>query len=281
MIDKGHAKMSVTRQCKLLEISRSGIYYKPPTETKLNLELMRLMDEHYLLHPYKGARRMYVWLNKDMGYNVSLNRIERLYYRKMALRSILPGPHTSKRHKEHKIYPYLLRGLKVTRPNQVWATDITYIPMASGFMYLIAVIDLYSRYVVHWSISNSMEAEWCADFIQEAFDKHGRSEVLNTDQGAQFTSEVFTKTVLKSGTKLLMDGKGRATDNAFIERLWRNIKYEKIYVHPPTDGIDLYKKVNEYFSYYNNERRHSKIEDSKPKEMYISFKPNLSDVKVA
>ena len=132
MIDKGHAKMSVTRQCKLLEISRSGIYYKPPTETKLNLELMRLMDEHYLLHPYKGARRMYVWLNKDMGYNVSLNRIERLYYRKMALRSILPGPHTSKRHKEHKIYPYLLRGLKVTRPNQVWATDITYIPMASG-----------------------------------------------------------------------------------------------------------------------------------------------------
>jgi putative transposase len=193
MIDKGHAKMSVTSQCRLLEISRSGMYYYSPIESKFNLELMLLMDEHYLIHPYKGAKRMWVWLTKDMGYSVSLNRIERLYYRKMALRTILPGPHTSKRNKEHKIYPYLLRGLKITRPNQVWGVDITYIPMACSFMYLIAAIELHSRYVVHWSVSNSMEAEWCLEFIQEAIEKHGKPEIINTDKGSQFTSNISQK----------------------------------------------------------------------------------------
>lgn len=281
MINKGHANMSVTRQCRLLDLNRSGVYYKSPSESELNLELMRLMDEHYLLHPYKGARRMWIWLTKDMGYNVSLNRVERLYYSKMALRSILPGPHTSKRNKEHKIYPYLLRGLKITRSNQVWGIDITYIPMASGFMYLIAVIDLHSRYVVHWSVSNSMEADWCAEFIEDAFNKYGVPEILNTDQGAQFTSKIFTKAVLYSGAKLSMDVKGRATDNAFIERLWRSVKYEKIYLSPPTDGLDLYEKLNDYFIYYNGERRHSMIGDRKPEEIYLPLTSTLPPVKAA
>ncbi len=281
MIDKGHVELSITKQCDLLGVSRSGLYYKPLGTSKLNLEFMRLIDEHYLEHPEKGARRMHIWLTKDLKYEVSLNRIENLYYRKMALRSILPGPHTSKRNKEHKTYPYLLRGLKVTRANQVWGTDITYIPMANGFMYLIAVIDLYSRYVVHWSVSNSMEAEWCAEFIQDAFELHGTPDILNTDQGSQFTSEVFTSTVMSSKVKLSMDGKGRATDNAFIERLWRSVKYEKIYIHPPTDGVDLYHKIQEYLYYYNNERRHSGIEDQVPATQYFPFKQPLSSSRAA
>jgi len=268
MIHKGHATLSITKQCDLLQVSRSGLYYKPASTSKRNLGLMRLMDEHYLKHPYKGARRMHVWLTKDLGHNISLNRVENLYYKKMALRSILPGPHTSKRNKGHKTFPYLLRGLTINRPNQVWETDITYIPMAKGFMYLIAVIDVYSRYVVHWSISNSMESEWCAEFIKEALMK-GTPEILNTDQGSQFTSDVFTSAVLSAGVKLSMDGKGRATDNAFIERLWRSVKYEKIYIDPPKDGLDLYEKVDEYMYYYNNERRHSKIGDIKPRQRYL------------
>ena len=216
-----------------------------------------------------------------IGYKVSLNRVENLYYRKMSLRSILPGPHTSKRNKGHKTFPYLLRGMAITRPNQVWATDITYIPMAKGFMYLIAVIDLYSRYVVHWSVSNSMEAEWCSSFIQETFDKHGHPEILNTDQGDQFTSDVFTKAVLSENVKLSMDGKGRATDNAFIERLWRSVKYEKLYIHPPQNGMDLYNKLEDYMYYYNNKRRHSSIDDLVPVKKYVHFKQPISSARAA
>lgn len=242
---------------------------------------MRLIDQHYLAHPYKGARRMHVWLRKDLGYQVSLNRVENLYYNKMALRSILPGPHTSKRNKEHKTYPYLLRKLKITKANQVWGIDITYIPMAKGFMYLIAAIDLHTRFVVHWSVSNSMEAEWCTEFLLEAFDLHGKPDIVNTDQGAQFTSEIFSKTVLESNVKLSMDGKGRATDNAFIERFWRSVKYEKIYIHPPEDGKDLYEKLNEYVQYYNYLRRHSSIDDEVPAEQYVSFKPPVPSSRAA
>ena len=281
MIDKDHVQLSIVKQCELLNVSRAGLYYKPAKTYDLNLELMRLIDEHYLEHPYMGARRMHVWLKEDLGYNISLNRIENLYYNKMSLRSILPGPHTSKRNKEHKTYPYLLRDLRINKPNQVWATDITYIPMEKGFMYLIAVIDLHSRYLVHWSVSNSMEAEWCSEFIQEAFDKYGTPEILNTDQGSQFTSDSFTTTVLSSGVKLSMDGKGRATDNAFIERFWRSIKYEKIYIHPPKNGKDLYEKVKEYIYYYNEERRHSSLDDLVPTTQYIFITPPLSFGRVA
>lgn len=232
---------------------------------------MRLMDEHYLHHPYKSAKRMWKWL-KRKGYEVNKKRIERLYYDVMGLRSVMPGKHTSRRCKEHKVYPYLLRDLKVTHSNQVWATDITYIPMEKGFMFLTAVIDLHSRYVLNWSVSNSMEATWVTQVIKEAINKHGPPQIINTDQGSQYTSDEFTSMVLGSeyGIRLSMDGKGRATDNAFIETLWKTIKYEKIYLNPPTDGIHLYKMVKEYFEYYNFEREHSSIEDKTPSEMYKS-----------
>ena len=166
MISKGHSTMSISRQCKALSVHRSGVYYKPVGESDLNLELMKLMDEHYLEQPYKGARSMYTWLKKDKGFtSISRNRVDRLYYRVMGLRAIAPGVHTSKRNKQHKVYPYLLRDLVIDRPNQVWATDITYIPMNKGFMYLTAVIDVYTRKVMNWSVSNSMEAEWCKEMI--------------------------------------------------------------------------------------------------------------------
>lgn len=229
---------------------------------------MRQMDEHYLHHSFKGAKRMHTWLTKDMGYKVSLNRIERLYYKVMGLRATMPGKHTSRRHKAHKVYPYLLRNLTVERPNQVWAIDITYIPMKKGFMYLVAIIDLYSRYVVNWSVSNSMDAEWCQQVLEEAIEMHGKPEIINTDQGSQFTSEIFSGFVLREGIRLSMDGKGRAIDNAFIERLWRSVKYEKLYLQPPVDGVDLYQLVLEYFQYDNYVRRHQGIDDQIPNKLY-------------
>lgn len=270
MISKDHSKLSIVKQCDLLKLHRSGIYYQPKQESELNLELMRLIDEHYLEHPYKGAPQMFKWLKYDKGYQVNHKRIERLYYKIMGLQAMQPGPHTTKRNKAHKVYPYLLRGLKIEKANQVWQTDITYIPMKKGFMYMTAIIDVYTRYVVNWSVSNSMEKEWVCECLQEAFDKHGRPLIVNTDQGSQYTSEEFTSLVLEGNlTKLSMDGKGRATDNAFIERLWRSVKYEKIYLNPPADGLDLYEKLKDYIEYYNNKRRHSSIDDKRPTDLYL------------
>ena len=269
MINKDHV-ISVSQQCELLNVHRSGIYYKPVYESALNLELMRLMDEHYLIHPEKGARQMFKWLKLDKGYSkINHKRVERLYYKVMGLRSLQPGKHTSKRNKSHEIYPYLLRDLKIERANQVWQTDISYIPMEKGFMYLTAIIDVHSRYIVNWSISNSMDTEWVSECMQEAFDIHGRPEIVNTDQGSQYTAEKFASLILKGNkTKLSMDGKGRATDNAYIERFWRSVKYENIYLNPPADGLDLFKKVADYIEYYNNSRRHSSIDDQRPIDLF-------------
>ena len=261
-------KLSIVRQCELLEIHRSGTYFKPKGESELNLELMRLMDEHYLHHPFKGAPQMHKWLTLDKGFKVNHKRIERLYYRVMGLRAVQPGKHTSRRCKDHKVYPYLLRDIKIKYRNQVWAIDITYVPMKKGFMYLVAIIDLYSRYVINWSISNSMDAEWVKECLVEAIEKHGKPEIINTDQGSQFTSETFTTFVLKNDIKLSMDGKGRATDNAFIERLWRSVKYEKVYLNPPIDGVHLFEMLDQYFQYYNTQRRHSGINDNRPADKY-------------
>ena len=270
MISKGHSKLSIVKQCELVNINRSGFYYKPSQESELNLELMRLMDEHYLEHPFKGAPQMYTWLRKDMGYEkINHKRVERLYYKVMCLRAMQPGKHTSKRNKEHKVYPYLLRDLAIERVNQVWQIDITYIPMEKGFMYLVAIIDVYSRYIVNWSVSNGMDTEWVCQCMQEAFDIHGRPEIVNTDQGSQFTAELFTSLILENKTsKLSMDGKGRATDNAFIERFWRSAKYEKIYLNPPSDGLDLFIKIRDYIEYYNTKRRHSSINNERPVDRY-------------
>jgi len=261
--------MSITRQCEVLSLNRSSLYVKNRGETALNLKLMELMDVHYLSHPYKGARRMHVWLTKDMGYEVSLNRVERLYYKVMGLRAIIPGPHTSKRCKDHAVYPYLLRDRKANEPNEVWATDITYIGIQRGYLYLTAIIDLYSRFVVGWSLSNTMDAPWCVEILQSAIEEHGCPQIINTDQGSQYTSNEFTGYVEgQNGLQLSMDGKGRATDNAFIERLWRSVKYEKIHLYKPQDGLELYLLLEEYFQYYNNQRRHSSIDDKHPVELY-------------
>jgi len=269
MVSKADTEICLRRQCELLEIHRSGIYYRPKGESDLNLELMRLMDEHYQDHPFKGAPQMFTWLTKDKGYHVNHKRIERLYYSVMGLRALQPGCHTSKRNKKHKIYPYLLKNLNVDRPNQVWQTDITYIPMEKGFMYMVAIIDVYTRYIVNWSVANNMDTEWVCSCMEQAFEVHGRPEVVNTDQGSQFTSDKFTTLILKDGqTRLSMDGKGRATDNAYIERYWRSLKYEKLYLNPATDGLDLYTHIRDYVDYYNHRRRHSGIENNRPIDLF-------------
>lgn len=235
---------------------------------------MKLMDEHYLRFPYKGAKRMHTWLTKDLGYEVNQKRVERLYYKVMGLRSILPGPHTSKPGKGdgHQIYPYLLRGLKIERPNQVWAMDITYIPMPQGFMYLTAIVDLYSRFIVGWSISNTMDSKWCQSTLEEAIEEYGAPEILNTDQGSQFTAKDFSQYVLENGIKLSMDGKGRCIDNVFIERFWRSVKYEDIYIKEYRDGWQLQRGLNAYIELYNYERRHQGINDELPAQQYFSSK---------
>ena len=270
MISKG--RLSMSNQCKLLSIHRSGLYYKSKGEPELNLKPMRMIDEHYLHHPFKGAGRMHTWLTKDKGMPVSKNRVERPYYQVMGLRAVMPGKHTSGRHKAHKAYPYLLRNPTIERVDQVWAIDITYIPMRKGYMYLAAIIDLYSRYVVNWSVSNAMDAEWCRNCLEEAIGTNGKPEIINTDQGPRFTSEVFVDYVLNQGVQLSMDGKGRAIDNAFIERLWRSVKYEKPYLYPPDDGTDLYLLLAEYFRYYNTERRHTGIHNQIPEQIYNQVK---------
>lgn len=266
LVNRDHA-LSIRAQCQILGLHRSGLNYKPRGESALNLELMKLIDLRYHYHAYEGARRMHDYLKLDEGHQVSLNRVARLYYKVMGLRAIMPGPHTSKKNKEHKVYPYLLRGLAVTRPNQVWATDITYMPMPRGFMYLTAVIDLYSRFVMNWSVSNTMEAEWCKDMMEGAMERYGVPEIVNTDQGAQYTSEVFSTFILESGSKLSMDGVGRATDNAFIERLWRTVKYENVRFSDYSDAPKLIKGMDEYFPKYNK-RRHSSLGKKLPYNVY-------------
>ena len=273
MISKGHPKLTMEQMCALLTVCRSSLYVTAKGESAENLKFMRLMDEHYLKYPYKGAPRMHKYLTLDCGFKINPKRTSRLYYEVMGLRAVMPGPHTSKRNKKHKIFPYLLRDLQVVKPNQVWAIDITYIPMEKGFLYLTAIIDLYSRFVVGWSVSNTMDAEWCAEVFNEAVGNYGKPEIINTDQGSQFTSDVFVEMVTKThSVRLSMDGKGRATDNAFIERLWRSVKYEKIYLMPPQDGKHLFYMLNDYFRYYNYKRRHSSIDDYHPATVY---KPQL------
>ena len=273
-----HKKLRLSRQCELLGIHRSGLYYKPVGESELNLKLMRMIDEHHLKHPWLGVPRMTSWLRKDKGLQVNHKRVERLY-RLLDIRAIGPNPNTSRpgKGKAHTVYPYLLRNIQVNRPNQVWATDLTYIPVRGGYLYLMAIIDLHSRFIVGWSLSNTMEADWCVRTLCEAVERHGAPQILNTDQGSQFTSEAFTGCVTKElGSRLSMDGKGRAIDNVFIERFWRSLKYEHVYLYPADDGIACYRGLSEYFEYYNHERRHSSIGEIPPAEMYFRSQKNAA-----
>lgn len=265
------SELSILRQCELLEIHRSGVYYEPKGETALNLELMRLIDQENLLHPWLGVPRITTWLQKDRGYAINQKRIERLFGL-MGLSATGPKPNTSKKGKGelHRIYRYLLKGIKIERSGQVWAMDITYIPVRGGYLYLCAIIDLYSRYVVGWSLSNTMTSQWCRRTLETAIEEHGLPEILNTDQGSQFTAHEFCNwvTAPEQGIRLSMDGKGRALDNIFVERLWRSVKYEHVYLFPADNGLECYRGLEEYFRYYNSERRHQSLNDEMPSTIY-------------
>jgi putative transposase len=226
---------------------------------------MRLIDEQYLKRPFYGVPRMYDWLTLDMGYKINYKRVERLY-KLMGLTAVGPNPNTSKAHPEHKKYPYLLKGLAIIRSNQVWAVDITYIPMEKGFLFLVAIIDVFSRFVLAWDISNNMDVEWCVGVLEQAKENFGKPEIINTDQGSQFTSDAWIQAC--EGIQISMDGKGRATDNIFIERLWRSVKYEHVYLYPAADGRELHRGLLDYFNFYNKERRHQHLESQTPFTVY-------------
>lgn len=258
--------LSIRRQCELLSIHKSGLYYKPKGEKPENLELMRLMDEHYLEHPNEGVIRMQDFLFA-LGFVVNHKRVRRLL-RVMGLMAIYPKKNLSKLGLKKYIHPYLLKGLKIERPNQVWAIDITYIPMKSGFMYMTAIIDLYSRYIVGWGISNTLEAEASLEVLKQAIKNHGKPEIINSDQGSQFTCENWVEYLKQEGITISMDGKGRAIDNIFIERFWRTLKYDYVYLHPASDGLELYQGVKEYMHYYNHVQRHQGIGRKIPAVLY-------------
>jgi putative transposase len=267
LVHRENSPLSIVKQCELLEIHRSGIYFKPKLESLLNLRLMRLIDEKFIDCPFYGVPRMTTWLNEDMGYAVNHKRIERLY-KVMGIQTIFPKKNLSKRNQKHKIYPYLLKNLIINRPNQVWQADITYIPLERGFMYMVAIIDVYSRKVLNWSISNTMNVEWCLQVYEDAIKQFGCPEILNTDQGSQFTSPIFTKASIDRDIKISMDGKGRALDNIFIERFWRALKYEHIYLNPANGGLELYEGVRKYIGFYNTERRHTSINNNTPEKYF-------------
>lgn len=258
---------SIRRQCKLAGISRTPFYYEAVPESEENLLLMRLIDEQYMRRPEYGSPRMTDWLG-EQGHPVNHKRIVRLM-RLMGLQAITPGPHTSKPATGHKIYPYLLRNVEVTSVNQVWSTDITYIPMRSGFMYLTAVMDWYSRYILSWELSNSLESNFCVLALKRALEHYGDPEIFNTDQGSQFSSKEFTEVLLDKEISISMDGRGRALDNVFIERLWWTVKYEEIYPKDYVDGHSLHSGLCEYFCYYNEERKHSKLDKKTPAEIFF------------
>ena len=258
--------MVVSRQCALLQVARSSAYYTPNTSESLeNLALMRRIDEQYLKTPFYGSPRMTWWLNRQ-GHRVNRKRVARLMGR-MGLQATLPGPHTSQPHGENRIYPYLLRGMEICGPCEVWSADITYVPMQRGFMYLVAVMDWFSRYVIAWDVSNSMESGFCVAALKRAL-KQARPGIFNTDQGSQFTSEEFTGTLSKANVRISMDGRGRALDNVFIERLWRSVKYEDIYLRDYPDGHALHAGLTRYFRFYNHERPHSGLANQTPASCY-------------
>jgi putative transposase len=268
MIDSS-SRLSIARQCQLLSVSRSGYYYQPATESEENLKLMRLMDEQYLSTPFYGYRRMWAYLSTK-GYRVNLKRVHRLY-RLMGIEAIYCKPNLSKPCSEHKKYPYLLRNVPIIRPNQVWSTDITYIPMKQGFLYLVAVMDWYSRYVLSWELSNSLDTRFCLSALKKAL-TYGRPEIFNTDQGAQFTSAAFTGCLLDKGITISMDGKGRAIDNIFIERLWRDVKHQHIYLYEYTDGKTLHKGLSWYFKLHNEHKPHQSLKYKTPAQIYLTNK---------
>lgn len=258
--------ISVSKQCKLLDLKRNFLYYSPKGELEENLEIMRLLDKQYYLTPFYGYRKLTVWL-QNLGYKINSKRVRRLM-ECVHWKTIYREPRTTISNKQEKKYPYLLKNFQTQYRNQVWATDITYIPMNKGFMYLTAILDLHTRYVLHWDISNTMSAEWCTKVLNDTIEKHGVPEIFNTDQGSQYTSEIHTKALLDKGIAISMDGKGRAIDNIFVERLWRSVKYENVYLQCYCDGVELSNGLEIYFKFYNQERFHQSLDNKTPASLY-------------
>lgn len=272
MVDADNAQVSVRRQCELLGLNRSTLYYEPASESEFNLSLMRLLDEQYLKTPFYGYPKMTAWLRRQ-GYTVNPKRVYRLM-RKMGIQAIYPKPKTSQPGQGHKIYPYLLRNLEITHVNQVWSSDITYIPMPTGFMYLVAVMDWFSRYVLAWQLSNTLDAAFCLDALEQAL-QWGKPEIFNTDQGSQFTADAFTTCLTDASIRISMDGRGRALDNVFIERLWRSVKYEDIYIKEYNTVPQLQSGLTDYFQLYNQERPHQSLNHRTPAEFHFSLRNGL------
>jgi putative transposase len=266
-VDRDLADLSVRRQCELLGVNRSGLYYQPVGESDENLRFMRLLDEQYTRTPFYGSRRMVEWLERQ-GYQVNRKRVSRLM-ELMGIEAVYPKPKLSQPGEGHKIYPYLLRGVTVDRPDQVWSTDITYIRMAQGFVYLVAVMDWYSRFVLSWSLSLSMEIDFCIEALGSAL-RRGRPEIFNSDQGAQFTSEKFTAELAAKEIAISMDGRGRCMDNIFIERLWRSLKYEEVYLKDYASVAEARTGIQRYFRFYNQERLHQSLDYRTPAAIYLA-----------
>lgn len=269
MVDPLNQPLSISRQCEMMGVSRSSYYYQPIPISQEELELMRKIDELYLANPSSGSRTISRQLGRQ-GITANRKRVQRLM-QLMGIEAVYPKPRTSHPHPQHKIYPYLLRGLTINRTNQVWATDITYIPMASGYMYLVAIMDWHSRMILSWRISNTLDTAFCIEALKEALSRYGAPEIFNTDQGAQFTSDAFTKVLEDNHVAISMDGRGRCQDNIFVERLWWTLKHQYIYLHSFDTGKALQRGLAEWIQYYNHERGHSSLDDRTPDEVYYGL----------
>jgi len=266
LVERADGELSIVAQCRLLKVARSTLYWRPAAASEDDLRLMRLIDEQYLTAPFYGSRRMVAVLRRD-GWTVNRKRVRRLM-RLMGIEAIYQKPNTSQPHPEHKVYPYLLRGLAIERPNQVWCADITYIPLAKGFVYLVAVMDWFSRRVLAWRVSIGMETGFCVEALQEAIDRYGAPKIFNTDQGVQFTSAAFIDELAARGVRISMDGKGRFLDNIFIERLWRSLKYEEVFIKAYTSVKEARGGIGAWLIFYNDVRLHQALGYRTPREFF-------------
>lgn len=273
MIETDHPTLSIRRQCDLIGLNRATYYWQPASESPLNLQLMRLIDQEYTRAPFYGYRKMTVRLNTVHGYHVNHKRVARLMDL-MGLQAVYPRPRTSLPNVQHQKYPYLLRGLTINRPNQVWATDITYIPMPTGFMYLVVVMDWYSRFVLTWQLSNTLDGAFCLEALRRAL-QQGQPDIFNSDQGAQFTASAFTNELAAAEIRISMDGRGRYLDNIFVERLWRSVKHEDIYLKEYATVPALTAGLDDYFHLYNYERPHQSLQDLTPAVVYQKGLPAI------
>lgn len=274
MLQKNNCKLSLNKQFKLLYINRSTYYYQPRQESESTLKLMHLIDQEYIKYPFYGSRQMKRHLNR-MNHSISRNKVRRLM-RDMGITAIYRKPRISIRDTSHKIFPYLLTGLKIDKPNQVWCSDITYIPLTRGFLYLAAVKDWYSRKVLSWRISNTLDSSFCVAALEEAIYKYGRPEIFNTDQGVQYTSYSFIEVLQKNQIQISMDGKGRYMDNIFIERLWRSLKYECVYLQEYESSTEARECIGSWFKFYNETRPHSTFDGLTPDEVYSRCKKEIA-----